>query len=374
MNRTARKSFLVTSALVVALAAALLAVHAQNPTQASAPQTGAPAAPKTASQQFKNIQVLKDVPADQLIPAMQFITASLGVDCEYCHVEHAFDKDDKKPKVLARKMMEMMITINNENFESHRMVTCYTCHQGGAHPVSIPVIAEHEKTPDMMEGSVTSATGNPAAVGGADALRKIKSRIAKGTVTAFGDQHMPIDIYSKAPDMRVSVMHMKEGESVTAYNGKVGWLSVPGRVHMMNVQESFGARMDSDSAFAASVKSLYSKWETLPGEKVDGHDTWLLVGHNEGQPPLRLYLDQKSNLLVRLIRYTDSPLGYNPTQIDYDDYRPADGVKTPYRWTIARPGNRFTVQVDDLKQNVPIDDAKFVPPPPTPPPGTPAAH
>ena len=105
MNRTAHKSFLVTSALVVALAAALLVVHAQNPTQASAPQTGAPAAPKTASQQFKNIQVLKDVPADQLIPAMQFITASLGVDCEYCHVEHAFDKDDKKPKVMARKMM-----------------------------------------------------------------------------------------------------------------------------------------------------------------------------------------------------------------------------------------------------------------------------
>jgi len=378
MNRTAHKSFLSTSALVLTLASALLVARAQNPPQASAPQNAAPAAAKTASQQFKNIQVLKDVPADQLIPAMQFITASLGVDCEYCHVEHAFDKDDKKPKVMARKMMEMMITINDENFESHRMVTCYSCHQGGVHPVSIPVIAEHEKTPDMMEGSVTSATGNPApeslldqylaAVGGADALKKIKSRVAKGTVTAFGDQHMPIDIYSKAPDMRVSVMHMREGESVTAYNGKVGWLSVPGRVHMMNVQESFDARMDSDFAFAAKVKSLYSKWETLPGEKIDGHDTWQLIGRNESQPPLKLYLDQKSSLLVRLIRYTDSPLGYNPTQIDYGDYRAADGMKTPYRWTIARPGNRFTVQLADLKQNVPVDDAKFVPPPPTPPP------
>src|SRR3984957_15647981 len=284
MNRTANKSFLITSVLAVALAAALLAAHAQNPPQAIAPQTGAPAAPKTASQHFKNIQVVKEVPADQQIPAMQFITASLGVDCEYCHVEHAFDKDDKKPKVMARKMMEMMITINSENFESHRMVTCYTCHQGGAHPVSIPVIAEHENKPEMMEASATSATGNPppesllgqylAAVGGAEALKKIKSRVAKGTVTAFGDQHMPIDIYSKAPDMRVSVMHMKEGESVTAYNGKVGWPSVPGRVHMMNPQESFGSRMDSDFAFAANVNSLYSKCETLPGEKVDGHDTW----------------------------------------------------------------------------------------------------
>ena len=33
---------------------------------------------KLAEEQFKNIQVLKGVPADQLIPAMQFITASLG--------------------------------------------------------------------------------------------------------------------------------------------------------------------------------------------------------------------------------------------------------------------------------------------------------
>src|SRR4029077_4582306 len=161
-----------------------------------------------------NIQVLKDVPADQLVPAMQFVSASLGVDCEYCHVEHAFDKDDKKPKVTARKMMEMMITINNENFESHRVITCYTCHQGGAHPIGIPAIPEHEKKTETMEGSTVSATGNPApdslldqylaAVGGADALKKIKSRVGKGTVTAFGDQHMPIDIYAKAPDMRVS--------------------------------------------------------------------------------------------------------------------------------------------------------------------------
>jgi photosynthetic reaction center cytochrome c subunit len=384
MNHTVRKTLLVSSMLCIALAAAFLGARAQNPPQAGAAQNGAAAPPKTASQQFKNIQVLKDVPADQLIPAMQFITASLGVDCEYCHAEHAFDKDDKKPKVMARKMMEMMITINQENFEAHRVVTCYTCHQGGAHPVGIPVISAPDRSPEMMEGSTLSATGNPApeslfeqylaAVGGADALKKITSRVAKGTVTAFGDQHMPIEIFAKAPDKRVSVVRMKEGESVTAYNGSVGWLSVPGRVHMLNAQESFGARMDADLAFATHVKALYSKWETLPGEKVDGHDTWLVVGHKEGEPPLKLYFDQKSNLLLRLVRYTDSPLGYNPTQIDYADYRAADAVKVPYRWTIARPGNRFTVQVEQLQQNVSIDDAKFIPPPPTPPPPSPPAH
>ena len=378
MTRTARKRLLVLSAVLIAFATALFAARAQSPQPDGAQQNGAKPASERASEQFKNIQILKDLPGDQIIPAMQFISASLGVDCEYCHVEHAFDKDEKKPKVTARKMMEMMIAINRENFEGRRDVTCYTCHQGGAKPVSIPLVSAREKSPEVMEGSLITASGNPApeslldkylaAVGGADALKKISTRVAKGTVTTPGDQPVPIELFARAPDKRVSVVHGKEGESVTAYNGKVGWLSVPGRVHMMNAQESFGAKMDADLAFAANVKSLYPMWETLPGEKIDGHDTWLVVGRREGQPPLKLYLDQGSHLLLRLVRYADSPLGYNPTQVDYADYRPVDGVKTPYRWTVARPRGRFTIQLEQLQQNVSVDDAKFIPPPPTPPP------
>src|SRR5437899_13061225 len=95
MNHFVRRPVFISASLAALLAAALLTARAQNPPQAQPAQ----GAPKTASQQFKNIQVLKDIPADQLIPGMQFITASLGVECEYCHVEHAMDKDDKKTKV-----------------------------------------------------------------------------------------------------------------------------------------------------------------------------------------------------------------------------------------------------------------------------------
>jgi photosynthetic reaction center cytochrome c subunit len=398
MNHIGRKTIFVTAALLATIGGVLIGAQAQNPAadgKPSAQQSGtqnAPAKgegkPKTAAEQFKNIRILKDMPADQLIPAMQFITASLGVDCEYCHVEKAFDKDDKKTKGYARHMMEMMFNINKDNFEGQRWVTCYSCHQGSPHPPSIPAITAKETTPlRMAEEETASATGYPepaklldgylAAIGGADALKKITSRVAKGNLTAsaFGDQKMTVDIYAKAPDKRVSVMHLKNGESVTAYNGKVGWLSVPGRVHTMNAQESFGAKMDADLLFPVNVKGFYTKWETKPGEKIGGQETWLVVGEKEGDSPLRLYLDQKTGLLLRLVRYVDSPLGYNPTQIDYADYRSVDGVKVPYRWTVARPGNHFTVQVEQLQQNVPVDDAKFVPPPPPPPVvGASAAH
>jgi Photosynthetic reaction centre cytochrome C subunit len=81
-----------------------------------------PVAPRKAEEQFKNIQVLKGIPADQLIPSMQFITVSLGVECEFCHVQGAFEKDDKKAKQTARRMMEMMFAINADNFGGHRDV------------------------------------------------------------------------------------------------------------------------------------------------------------------------------------------------------------------------------------------------------------
>ena len=348
-----------------------------------APASGGPA-PKLAEEQFKNIQALKGVPADQVIPAMQFIAASLGVECEYCHVEHANEKDDKKTKVTARKMINMTMAINKENFERHREVTCYSCHRGSAQPVGTPIIAAEEprpaadeaKKPGEEKASLPAAEQlldkYLAAIGGAEALQKITSRVQKGTLTAFGGQHFPMDVYSKSPDKRFSVMHLQGGDSVTAFDGKLGWLSVPGRVHMMSAAENAAARIDADLYFPAHVKTLYQKFRVDAGEKIDGHETYLVVGRSESLPSLRLYLDKESGLLLRLIRYAETPLGRNPTQIDYADYRDANGVKIPFRWTLARPGNSFTIQVEQVQQNVPVDDAKFVAPPPPQAPPKPA--
>jgi photosynthetic reaction center cytochrome c subunit len=338
-----------------------------------APAASAPA-PKLAEEQFKNIQALKGIPAEQLIPSMQFIAASLGVECDYCHVAHANEKDDKKPKVTARKMINMMMAINKENFEGHREVTCYSCHRGSAKPAGTPIIAEEEPRPAADEGkkSGEEKTSLPGAeqlldkylvaIGGAEALQKITSRVQKGTLTAFDGQHFPMDVYSKAPDKRFSVMHLQGGDSITAFDGKQGWLSVPGRVHMMSAAENDPARIDADMYFPVHLKTLYQKYQVDAGEKINGHDTYLVVGRSEGQPPLRLYLDKDSGLLLRLVRYAETPLGRNPTQIDYSDYRDVHGVKMPFRWTLARPGNRFTIQIEQVQQNVPVDDAKFVAP------------
>jgi len=373
MNRNRRNFWFAVCGTSLCFVLAMAGARAQS----AAPQapTSNAAAPRLAEEEFKNIQALKGIPAEQVIPSMQFIAASLGVECEYCHVAHANEKDDKKTKVTARKMIKMMMAINKENFDGHREVTCFSCHRGSTEPVSTPVIMDEEPKPRAEEAKKpeNAKMALPAAeelldkylgaIGGASALQKITSRIQKGTLTAFGGQHFPMELYSKAPDKRVSIMHLQNGDSVTAFDGKQGWLSVPGRVHIMSSAENDAARIDADLYFAAHVKTLYPKFDVNSGEKVDGHETYLVVGRSEGRPPLRLYLGKDSGLLLRLIRYAETPLGRNPTQIDFADYRDANGVKVPFRWTLARPGNRFTIQVEQVQQNVPVDDARFAAPP-----------
>jgi photosynthetic reaction center cytochrome c subunit len=346
--------------------------------QSSAAPAGANAAgPKKAEEQYKNIQVLKGIPADQLIPAMQFIATSLGVGCEFCHVEGAFEKDDKEQKKTARKMMAMMFAINNDNFEGHREVTCYSCHRGSTDPVGTPLVMAEEtkgageaKKPEGKSESA-EASGPLAeplfdkylqAVGGVAAIDKISSRVMKGTIT-FGDSNVAIDIFSKDPDKRASFTHTPDGDSVTAFDGHEGWLGIPGHaVREMHGPDIDGAAMDADLHFAAHLKTMFSEVKVRGTEKVGDHDAYLVIGKRDGKTPLQLYFDVQSGLLVRLVRFGETPLGRMPTQIDYADYREAGGVKIPFRWTLARPSGRFTIQLSEVKENVPVDDAKFAKP------------
>jgi hypothetical protein len=167
--------------------------------------------------------VLKGFPSDQLIPAMQFV-ASLGAQCDFCHLEDAFEKDDKQTKQTARKMMRMMFAINKDNFDGQQKKTCYACHRGAHKPVITPIIGLEDGESvgeEKMPHEAPNTAGLPSAdqvigkylqaVGGAEASSRISTRI------------------QKAPANRVTTVSFPGGDSVTGVNGDEGWLSTPGR-------------------------------------------------------------------------------------------------------------------------------------------------
>ena len=339
----------------------------------------------SAAEAYQNIKVLKEIPADQLVPAMQFITYSLGVECSYCHVEGALEKDDKKPKQTARKMMQMMAAINRDNFDSKQAVTCNSCHRGAPHPVATPIIAEGgpRSVFESVVGEDPSTTNAPPAeqiiakyveaIGGAAALQRISTRQEKGTINISG-RNLPIEILSRIGGKQLTVIHLPNGDSMTAYDGASGWTSAPNRpVREIPSVEVASAKPEVDLQLPLHIKQLFNEVKTAGTEKIGDRDSYVVAGINSGEIAAKFYFDKESGYLLRILRYTKSPLGRNPTQIDYADFRRLNGLKVPFQKTIARPNSRLTLQIEDAKFNVPVDETKFARPAAAPTPARPSS-
>ena len=326
---------------------------------------------------FKNIQMLKSVPADQLISTMRFISASLGVQCSYCHVQDHLDKDDKKPKQIARDMMRMMLAIDKNSFAGNREVTCYSCHRGSPKPEAVPVIgieapsgahaqtagdAAPEKLPLNLPTVDELIDHYIQAVGGAAAIGQITSCEESGTATLSG-QSVRFEIFSRNPNEQALIRHLPAGDNVTVFNGHEGWSRAPGRpLREMHAADLDAAQMDADLQFPLHIRRVFADLRLEYPEKIGDREVFVVSATREGQPPVKLYFDEQSGLLVRLVRYAESPLGRVPTQLDFGDYRNVESVEIPFRWTVAQPGESSTMQMEHIQQNVPIDDAKFAKP------------
>ena len=136
----------------------LLSWHSSDTaTNIFAPPQGAQTE-KTVDQTRKNIRVLKGLPESQLFPLMNFVATSLGVKCNFCHVQQGKDpktgfdiviweSDDKPEKQTARRMMQMVLSIKANDKVDFRenAVTCYTCHRGQTQPVGLPPMLASSK-------------------------------------------------------------------------------------------------------------------------------------------------------------------------------------------------------------------------------------
>jgi photosynthetic reaction center cytochrome c subunit len=362
----------------LALAATLAAQQQQATPQKPAQPQAAPQGPPPAEQVFKNIQVFKGIPAPQLQPTMQFIAASLGVQCNYCHVPGEFEKDDKPAKATARRMIQMTMAINRESFDGNRDVNCYTCHRGAARPVSIPAVMQWSvagSAPNApAAGGGPGASAAPAmptadqilakyaeALGGRAAAEKLTTRVRTGALEAPGGFRMSVESYQKAPDKSLVILHTPQGDTFQVVNGATAWVLPAETKTPREVAGLDLARARRDSLFYGDfdLKQAYSGFRVRGIEKVGDRDAYLVIASAPNDVPERLYFDTQTGLLLRRVQYTDSALGRFPLQIDYEDYREVDGIKRAFVQRQARPDFVIVVKWDSIKHNVPVDDARF---------------
>jgi photosynthetic reaction center cytochrome c subunit len=367
-------------------------------------QAGGQATPQPAAQQapaqkelmaedvYKNIQVLKGVPENQFLATMGFFSASIGESCEFCHEDESswagYAKDNAN-KQTARKMVLMMNAINQSYFGGRRMVTCYSCHRGVDLPVVTPDLAVQYSAPMPIdpERITEQAPGAPSAdqildkyiqaLGGAQRVAGMTSFVAKGTYQGYAElEKSPIELIAKSPEQRTTIIHTTNGDWTTTYDGRSGWVAEPGRpVPLLALTGQFleAAKADADLDFPARIKQAFSQWRVGVPTIINDREVYVVQGNTSGGFPVKLYFDEDSGLLVRQMRYTNSPVGLNPTQIEYSDYRNVSGVKMPFHLMTTWTDGRATTEFSEIQANVPVDAAKFAKPA-APAPGKPASR
>src|SRR5215813_5444911 len=331
----------------------------------------APAQPedKPVEQVYKNIQVMKGMPASRLMSAMSRIPQALGVDCAHCHVPDALDKDDKPAKQTARKMFELVRTINT-TLNTNR-VTCYTCHRGQPQPVSMPpapanTTSKSESAPPEIKPADAKANVDAIldqyvqAMGGRAALERVTTRVMTGTLVAQGGMKAPLEVYEKAPNKTLTIFRAPHGTNQMGFDGAIGWTKTPEQ----GLREERGPQLDFIKSEAEFYKELklrerYSKLTLLGMAQLDNREAYVIEAAPPRRQPEKLYFDRQTGLLVRMDIVPDLGREKMQAQIYFEDYRAVDGVKLPFAIRRARPNFTWTYQFDEIKLNVPLDDSRF---------------
>ena len=115
-----------------------------------------------------NLQIFaKDSPREQVLQTMQQFTQTLGVQCNYCHVQEGrggrndFASDEKPTKktarqmiILAREINEKLPALVGKAANETTNVGCTTCHRGVPIPKQLTTILADTVTAKGLDAAV----------------------------------------------------------------------------------------------------------------------------------------------------------------------------------------------------------------------------
>src|SRR5947199_3259935 len=304
---------------------------------------------------------------------------------------------------MARNMVNMVTGINKTNFGGRQMVTCWTCQRNRGRPLTTPItdiiygMPPYEPDDVIVQNPLADSADSILdkyiqAIGGAQRLAGLTSFAGRGTSVGFGGfgGGGDVEIVAKAPDKRATIILFKQetgrGDQIRTYDGRTGWVRTPlnvlGELQLMG-GDLDGARFNAQLSFPGQIKQILTNLKTGPPTSITDlpapasqaslqQDVTLgqthLVDVVQGTGPrgllVTLYFDRDSGLLLRELRYGSSPIGRVPTQIDYADYKDVNGIKLPFRITYSWLDGRYSIVLNEIRTNVPIDEAKFAKPAP----------
>jgi photosynthetic reaction center cytochrome c subunit len=345
--------------------------------------------PVLAEEYFKNIQSLRGIPVDEFMDTMGMFAAATNMSCADCHIPESggsWDRyaDDNEYKQKTRMMIAMVDALNKTNFGGRRMVTCVSCHRMNSKPDVVPSLELQYSTPPSIDPvDILRDYPGPSvdqildryiqALGGAQRVNGITSIVGKGTYRGYDDfASSPLDLYAKVPNQRSIVQHTDDGDITNTYDGHTAWTAAPSIVRPYSLVTLTGgnlegANVDALLMFPGRIKQAFSGWRVGPATNIDDRNLRIVQGTTASGFAVKFYFDDATGLLVRTMRYSESPVGRVPVRIDYSDYREVSGVKIPFKWLATWTDGRTVFELNSVQVNSVVDAVKFTKPsPPAP--------
>jgi hypothetical protein len=387
-----KRTFLKLTTLCLALAAVVFVINDRTRARAARANAQPVQQEKTVEQVEKNIKVLTGMPASQLVPVMNFFSASLGRRCNFCHVNNNgqwdYASDAKPEKNTAREMIKLVLA-TNKTMDALKLdeISCYTCHRGRPSPQSLPQLPLPLPSPPPKAGGAAAgapgaqASPSPtpampsaddifnkylAAIGGQGAIDKLKTRTAKGTIVQANGNSFPFELYQSGPDKFYFMVTTPQGPFERGYNGQVGWEKTARGVREITGLELAGFRVVNSLFGFINLKQQYASSPRVRRDKLNDREVYILDGTTTDGRRMRLYFDAASGLLLRRTTVLSTMIGLIPDQVEFEDYRDIDGLKFAFvgRSATVEPGNPTSTRTfTEVKVNAAVDDSKFNMPP-----------
>jgi zinc protease len=214
------------------------------------------------------------------------------------------------------------------------------------------------------------------AIGGRAAWMKLNSRVSKGTIEipAMNNLSGTVEIHEKAPNLMLAVINLGGAAFEQGFDGSIGWSDNPQNgLRELTGGELDDARREASFYHALELRKNYSKMTVSGIEKVDDHDTYVVVATRGEGAPDKMYFDTHSGLMVRSVNQRYTPDGVTEFTADVDDYTAVDGVKLPFTVRQTGASATFIIHFTEVHHNLQLTDSQFAKPPAEPAAETPAA-
>jgi len=203
------------------------------------------------------------------------------------------------------------------------------------------------------------------AIGGRDAVEKVKSWTSKGTVElAPMGVKGTVESISSEPNLSLVKMNLAGiGDFTEGFDGTTAWSVNPIQgAREKSGEELLQTKLNSNFHREINLDKLYKKLEVTGMEKVNGRDAYVVRAEAEGVPASTMYFDAATGFILRTDNTAVSPEGRQPVSTYFDEMQAFDGVMTPTKIRTKLPTAEITMTITEMKSGPAVEAAKFARP------------